>query len=238
MLRSTSYILKNAKLVENHSETKPYPTATIYRYYFDAPGLSAYEIHGLYIDPVGNIDGVMIQPNPEAHGDRVVVTLDGIAAMLAGGPHITYICEVKYYGVKDYRNFFCSIENPDQAIRAAFYLEEAERSFEAGAYFSFLLMAGAVLEALLQARLPSHRTGTLKPLIKQALKERALPDVEPYFRSQDEIFEAWNFIADARNMLHPNRLETSSIREKAMNCRAILDRTLKSVWTKPITPSL
>lgn len=231
MLRSTSYILKNGKLVYSESEPAPFPAAAVYRYYFEAPGLSAYEIHSLYIAPPGNIEGSLIQPLPEAAGDAVVITLDGVAGLFFGQSNLTYTCEVRYYGVKDYRNFFRTIEDRDQAGRAAFYLEEAERAFEAGAYFSFLLMAGAVLESILQARLPPKKMDFLKPLIERAEKEGFLPKAEPYFLSHSEIVSEWKFIADARNMLHPNRLDTDTIRERAMNCRAILDKTLKSVWT-------
>ena len=236
MLKSTSYILRNPKLQDPCSESGSYLDGASFRYVFDAPGLSAYEIHGLYVPPIGNMDGMMIQPSLEALGDKVLIALDGSFGPLIMAGHVNFACEVKYYGVKNYRNYFGNLENPEQAARGAFYLEEAERSFDASAYFSFLLMAGAVLESLLQARLPKGKKSTLNPLIDAAAARGILPEVAPYFRTREQIIEEWQRIADARNMLHPNRLDTTSIRERAMDCRSILDKTLKSVWTNPSMP--
>lgn len=231
MLKMTSYILADPELLPSSCEEGENPWADEHRYVFSAPGLSAYEVSSLSMPPIGNMDGQMIRPQLAPDGDKVIMSLGGLPGFLImNNPSARHSCEVKYFGVRDYRSFFNAIEDRDLSEKAAFFLEEADRSFEAGAYFSFLLMAGAVLEALLQWRLSSSGKDTLKPLINQIEKKGLFPAVEPYFDSKEQMLQEWRAIADARNMLHPSRLGVDSIREKAMTSRAILDKTLKSVW--------
>lgn len=232
MIKTTLYVLykKSSDIPERHpnEDVKEELCAKQKRYnYYAAPGLSAFEVQKINIGPIYRLEEGHVVENANYYNDTIVTPSSIFDDM---GQKNTVDCTVYYYGIRSYIYFFNFMKNKELAEKAAYYLEEADRSYETGAYFSFLIMAGAVLEAILDDFLSFSKKKTLGPKIEMAEETGILPETKPYFSTADDVIRKWKLIASARNMLHANNLITRDIREKATACRKALDITLKSIW--------
>ena len=114
----------------------------------NVPGLSAYAI-----------EHADLQYNGVTHavdGNDLKIAEDSIIAtsMQFSKYDSLRLC-IYYFGIKDFSLLFPQIKAAavDRAERLGLIYEEAEKTFEAGAWLSFMLMCGSIFEHLLFFRL-------------------------------------------------------------------------------------
>ncbi|TCK06126.1 hypothetical protein [Marinobacterium mangrovicola] len=198
-------------------------------YAYTVPSLPAYAIlhHALSFDLSIPIEtGIQHQPYT-IEGDKVVLSGRSIAGLsLIDRVTLT----IGYSGVRDYALLFPHIQNEKLRSRLGWFAEEAERTFDASAWMSFVLMAGAVIEGLLTVRFygdngPNrNRDGKVDfyRLIKRAGESGLLSEGE---------CENVDSVREARNTVHADRYESPFVdRKLAMDTYLVYDRLLKRRW--------
>jgi hypothetical protein len=128
---------------------------------------------------------------------------------------------IHYAGIRDYSLLFPHIEDQSSRSRLGRYAEEAEVSFESGAWLSFMMMAGAVIEGLLDECTPSS-ANTFDKMIKKA-------EVESTLSEKDALL--CHKVKYARNLIHLRRHGEAYIdRSLAMDTYVFYDELIKRHW--------
>jgi len=122
---------------------------------------------------------------------------------------------VHYHGIRDYQLLFPAVSSSDRIQRLAYYYEEAEKCFEAGAWLSFMLMCGAVFEGLLSDRVGSSDNKKFNLLITRASEQELISGAE------QQLIDT---VREYRNMVHLDNRESRYVsRADVMDTRKALD---------------
>ncbi|MFK5891778.1 MAG: hypothetical protein QM504_00995 [Pseudomonadota bacterium] len=124
-----------------------------------------------------------------------------------------------YHGIRDYQLLFPAVSSNTRIQRLAYYYEEAEKCFEAGAWLSFMMMCGAVFEGLLFDRIGSSKVKDFNPLIIKAAAEKLIATNEQSLMDK---------VREYRNVIHLNNKEDSYVsRADVMDTRKVLDTIIQ-----------
>jgi len=179
------------------------------------PILPAYAIEYAELKVPPNLDGVGKTELLEGReftisGDKVI--WPGYRAPLLGRPAAVTLI-IHCHGIRSYERLFPSVRGDDRARRLGQFYEEADKTFEEGAWLSFLLMCGAVFEGLLFDRLDEDLS--FSRLARKALDEGTVSEKE---------YNAMDRVRNLRNAVHLSRIsKVYATREEAMDTRKILD---------------
>lgn len=128
---------------------------------------------------------------------------------------------IHYAGVRDYSLLFPHIKEHSCRERLGQYAEEAELSFESGAWLSFMMMAGAVIEGLLDDCTPSSY-GQFKAIINKANEQGTISDTDAALCHQ---------VREARNLIHASKHPKEYVtRTLAMDTYVFYDALIKRHW--------
>ena len=190
----------------------------VYAGTFKVPSLPAYAAlhHNVEYDSsvMGELSGV---PHIEVIDDLVHICP---VSSLYLSSNNTGILTMSYSGIRDYALLFPHIKSEGLQQRLGQFAEEAEKAFDACAWMSFVLMAGAVIEGLLVDRFGNNKN--FKTLIQSANKAGVL-DVGDLENLQE--------VREARNRVHAERFDEPFIeRLLAMDVYVIYDRLVKRRW--------
>ncbi|MBY4678889.1 DUF4145 domain-containing protein [Marinobacterium arenosum] len=127
---------------------------------------------------------------------------------------------VHYAGIRDYSLLFPHIDTPALQQRLGQFAEEAEKAFDAGAWMSFVMMAGAVIEGLLSVQYHKRK---FHQLIDSAQDSGLLSE-----RDAQRVHD----VREARNTIHADRYQDPFVdRCLAMDIFQIYDQLIKRHWS-------
>jgi hypothetical protein len=185
------------------------------------PTLSAYAVEYGEFTPPPNVDtGHRVLHFPSDFtiaGDSLVFSSP--LSLLFGGLAPCHLV-IHYHGIRDYRLLFPEVEDPGLRGRLALFYEEAEMTFNAGAWLSFALMAGAVYEGLLLWKVGERaESDRISDLIKQAAAENVITEHERRILCVAK---------ENRHLVHAGRYHEPWVgRAGAMDMRAVMDRLIR-----------
>ncbi|WP_027858751.1 hypothetical protein [Marinobacterium jannaschii] len=186
---------------------------------FRVPTLPAYSIlhHHLELGNAVRMEDFSV-PDTEIHGD--VLRMTPIASTTHYLWEMNATLTISFSGIRDYSLFFPHVENDQLRVRLGQFAEEAEKAFEASAWMSFALMAGAVIEGLLMNQF--GRNKRFKQLIDLSVEEKVI--------SAEDLISLHE-VREARNRVHADRFQDPFVgRKLAMDVYVIYDRLLKRRW--------
>lgn len=126
---------------------------------------------------------------------------------------------IYYFGIRDYSFLFPHIKkkNPELAKRIGYFYEEAEKSFDSGAWLSYSLMCAAIFEGILFSK-HNIKSG-FNDLIEDAFKNGSI-DLSTR--------ETMHIARNNRNLVHSNKYNDKLVqRIDAMDMRTTMDRLIK-----------
>ncbi|SEQ75533.1 hypothetical protein SAMN03080615_02638 [Amphritea atlantica] len=190
------------------------PQETVFR----IPTLPAYSI----IDY--SLDG---DYSPYESGNyRAVFSLEGDSIRIQGVQNKLFRSGkdrfvIHYAGIRDYSLLFPHINESSCRVRLGQYAEEADMSFESGAWLSFMMMAGAVIEGLLDNCTPASADSFNKMIIKARQLE--------ILSEEDETL--CHKVKEARNLIHASKHPKEYVtRALAMDTYVFYDALIKRHW--------
>jgi hypothetical protein len=125
---------------------------------------------------------------------------------------------VHYHGIRDFARLFPQVPEPALRDRLGQFYEEADITFDRGAWLSFALMAGAVYEGLLGWRL-GQVNGKFSDLIHRGVKDGIITERESRILQDAQ---------ESRNLVHAGRFgEPSVTRANAMDMRMVMDTLVR-----------
>lgn len=128
---------------------------------------------------------------------------------------------IHFAGVRDFSLLFPHIDEHSYRERLGQYAEEAETSFESGAWLSFMMMAGAVIEGLLDDCTPST-FGQFNTIIDKANEQGIISDADAALCHQ---------VREARNLIHSSKHRKEYVtRTLAMDTYVFYDELIKRHW--------
>ncbi len=130
---------------------------------------------------------------------------------------------IYYHGIRDYSALFPQVKanEPERAERIGRFYEEAEVSFDAGAWMSFMLMSGAIIEHLLFHKVMNSKINSLCRLTVEA---RRLDYINNDEKSLIDEIRA------SRNVIHCDRLDEEYIsRKQAMDVRTLVEKLMLAI---------
>ena len=131
---------------------------------------------------------------------------------------------VHYAGIRDYRLLFPHIKDLSVSKRLGQYAEEAEVSFEAGIWMPFVMMAGAVIEGLLDDCTPAA-FGKFEKMIDRAQDQKILTENDALLCHR---------VRHARNLIHSRRHSEAYVdRSLAMDTYVFYHELIKRHWQQP-----
>jgi hypothetical protein len=134
---------------------------------------------------------------------------------------------IHYHGIRDYSGLFPQVSELALRRRLGEFYEEAEMTFDRGAWLSFALMAGSVYEGLLGWRL-GETNGTFSNLIQRAAKDALITEHESRILQDARA---------SRNLVHAGRFEEPAVtRLRAMDMRTVLDNLIRQFANAPDKP--
>lgn len=186
---------------------------------YRVPSLPAYAILHTQLDLGSSHLGESLQqPVCTVEGDEV--RLLPMPTMMSMGLNVPASLTVSYSGIRDHALLFPHVENLDFQTRLGEFAEEAEKAFDAAAWMSFVLMAGAVIEGLLVDRFGKNKK--FHRLIELASEKGIFTDCD---------MESLNEVRAARNRVHAERFKEEFVgRSLAMDVHVIYDRLVKHRW--------
>jgi len=126
---------------------------------------------------------------------------------------------IHYHAIRDYQLLFPGLHNQDYKPKLALMYEEAEKNFESGAWLSFVLMCGSVIEGLLFDSVGKNGLG-LCELTKRAYKRSYIDS------HQKEVID---HLKDMRNFIHTDDEKTHYVkRAEAIDSHKVLNDLIKS----------
>ncbi|MHB1140799.1 MAG: hypothetical protein ACYC1T_03430 [Sulfuricaulis sp.] len=179
------------------------------------PVLPAYAIEFAELRVYRDIDGVnqtVLQEGQgfDIDGDKVI--WHAYHPTLFGMPQ-PIILIISYHGIRSYQMLFPAVRTPERADRLAKFYEELDKTFDQGAWLSFIVMCGAVFEGLLLDRFEVEMK--FEKLVEKAYEKNVITDTE---------YQAIEKIRILRNRIHLGRAnERFPERSDAMDIRKILD---------------
>jgi hypothetical protein len=206
-MKSKIFVIERPTRIPNQSEA---PEAE-----YRLPVLPAYAIEYAELRVTSSWDGlgqtVLLEGRGlKMDGDKIIWT--SYKPGIFGEPApITLI--VNYHGIRSYELLFPTVRSSERLDRLAKFYEEADKTFEEGAWLSFLTMCGAVFEGLLFDRL--NQDFTYDELAKEALTQKVINYSE---------YMALERVRVLRNRVHIGRAdEAYPVRADAMDIRKVLD---------------
>jgi hypothetical protein len=134
---------------------------------------------------------------------------------------------IHYHGIRDFARLFPQVSETALRDRLGQFYEEADITFDRGAWLSFALMAAAVYEGLLGWRLGDPK-GNFSDLIKRGVKDGIITELESRILEDARA---------SRNLVHAGRfVEPSVTRLRAMNMRTVLDSLIRKFANAPDKP--
>lgn len=128
---------------------------------------------------------------------------------------------IHYAGIRDYSLLFPHIKEESSQVRLGQYAEEADTSFETGAWLSFMMMAGAVIEGLLDNCTPASANSFNQMIIKARQRE--------ILSEEDETL--CHKVKEARNLIHLRKSDLAYVdRTLAMDTYVFYDALIKRHW--------
>lgn len=185
---------------------------------YDIPTLPAFAILHTSLDFGSSyVSESFIRPTYEIESDRLIISpMPEFWGLRGDVPKLT----VTYSGIRNYTLLFPHVTCEGLKVRLGEFAEEAEKAFDASAWMSFVLMAGAVIEGLLVSRFGNNKK--FFKLIKLAGEAGLVTETE--LESLDEVREA-------RNRVHADQFGLPFVgRQLAMDVYVIYDRFLKRRW--------
>ncbi|WP_290697452.1 hypothetical protein [Amphritea sp.] len=194
------------------------PQFQIFDGIFKVPSLPAYAVLHHHLDYDHSVFGESAE-KPQFYIKYDVVRICRVPSLCVSF-NKTATLTVSYSGIRDYAMLFPHIKNEGLQQRLGQFAEEAEKAFDACAWMSFVLMAGAVIEGLLVGRFGNNKN--FKTLIQLANEAGVL--------GVDDL-ESIQEVREARNRVHAERFDEPFIeRLLAMDVYVIFDRLLKRRW--------
>lgn len=124
---------------------------------------------------------------------------------------------VNYIGFRDYALLFPSVSDASLKARLGQFYSELELSFDAGAWLTFMLMTGAVVEGILYSRI--GRDATFELLIDEAHQTGLLSIADK---------NLLHTVRKYRNLVHASRHADSYVaRLHAMDARVLVERLIR-----------
>ena len=184
-------------------------------YTFTIPILPALSI--VYIQfPGFNASSYSLSEDFMIDGKTISIVLDNI---YENGLDII----INYNGVRDYSLLFPWVGNVKLRERLGQFYEEAEKSFESGAWLSFALMCGAVFEGALYARNVSGKNYYKR--ICNAAENQIISERTRKIMNEVKDFRNYVHVDEDRNGV--SRYELPYVtRTNAMDIRSVLDEII------------
>ena len=185
------------------------------------PTLSAFAIEYAEFTPPRDLDyGYHVFHSGadfDVSGERI--TFDSGFSLKFGGFESSRLV-IHYHGIRDHGLLFPQVSEPGLKMRLGSFYEEADASFESGAWLSFALMSAAVYEGLLAWKLQAFDV-TLAKLIESAHAEGIIDD-----RERSILQNA----REHRNLVHASRYDEPWVeRAAAMDMRTTLDSLIRKL---------
>jgi len=140
---------------------------------FEVPTLPAYSIINHTIDGTSvNVDAGTFALESEVVGS--CVKIPGVDRFKSTFFPSVPVLTIYHFGVRDYSLLFPSIKNDELRIRVGCFMEEADKTFEQGAWLSFVVMACGVFEGVLADIVGDHKS-TFGKILK-AVEEKGFLD--------------------------------------------------------------
>ena len=187
----------------------------------DVPTLSAYAVEYAEFTPPRDVDsGYHVFHSGtdfEIRGEKIVLK-SGFSLKFGGFPYCRLV--IHFHGIRDYGLLFPKMSEPELKARLGAFYQEADATFESGAWLSFALMSAAIYEGLLGWKL--HAThDTFAELIKAAHAQGVIDA-----RERDILSKA----RDLRNIVHASRYREPWVeRALAMDMRTTLDGLIRKL---------
>lgn len=164
------------------------------------------------MDNSRHVDVGYVKPVYQLQGSNVIVASHVYDHIQKPSGTLT----VYHAGIRDYRLLFPHIDNLELVARLADFAEEADKAFESQAWFSYVVMAGAVVEGLLWYH---FKKPNFNWMINLARKNELL--------SASEV-DLVNEVREARNLIHAEKFQTVIPgRQLALDISVTYDRLIK-----------
>ncbi|MGG3651923.1 DUF4145 domain-containing protein [Bacillus pseudomycoides] len=127
---------------------------------------------------------------------------------------------VHYHGIRDYGLLFPQVTKERLKRDLGLFYEEAEKSFDNGAWLSFALMCGAVFEGMLYDKLGyPKKENSFVAMTNEAFDNKIIN------KQQKDILD---YVRGLRNRIHCNKFNSPYVsRTDAMDMKSLLDRLIK-----------
>ena len=134
-----------------------------------------------------------------------------------------YRLVIHYHGIRDYGLLFPHVQEQVLRVRLGKYYEEAESTFDNGAWLSFALMCGALYEGLLFAHF--GKDASFSDMIDKAASETII---------DEGTAKIMHVTRDLRNLVHASKATDPFVsRLQAMDMRKVMDRLIQQAWQWP-----
>jgi len=214
-MKTTVFTLINPSFDETESVYGP--RETIYK----VPTLAAYSIIDHSLDSEGYSPYESADHRPSYGLEADTIRVQGVKNSLFRTEHDRLV--IHYAGIRDYSLLFPHIKEESSQERLGQYAEEADASFETGAWLSFMMMAGAVIEGLLDNCTPASADSFNKMIIKARQRE--------ILSEEDETL--CHKVKEARNLIHLRKSHLAYVdRTLAMDTYVFYDALIKRHWDK------
>lgn len=194
---------------------------------FPIPTLKAYAIGYSEF----KVKGGLSEHKEMVEGQDYTLTEDGLVWRTAFAPTFLHFKKeppnanveyhrlvIHYHGIRDYSLLFPHIASRELQRRLGQFYEEAEVSFENGAWLAFALMAGAIYEGML-FHYDGCKEDNFAKLISLGKENKILDEFSAGIMTRTR---------ELRNLVHPGRANEPFVtRADAMDMRKVLDRLIK-----------
>lgn len=186
------------------------------------PTLSAYGVEWAEFTPPPHVDvgyrSLRSEVDFKIEGDLIEFASPVVCSLMGGLGNSVLV--VHYHGIRDYEALFPQIAELRLRTRLGRFYEEAEITFENGAWLSFTLMAAAVYEGLLGWRLRA-RNQTFAQLIECSLSQQIIDQHEERILTSAR---------ESRNLVHAARFADPAVtRTSAMDMRTVMDGLIRKL---------
>lgn len=185
------------------------------------PTLSAYAVEYAEFTPARDVDSGYHLHHSGADfelEEENIVFASGFSLKFGGIESCRLV--IHFHGIRDHALLFPQVTEAQLKVRLGAYYQEADTTFEKGAWLSFALMSAAIYEGLLAWKL-GRAADKFAALIETA-RARGILDTNEYKILQQA--------REHRNLIHASRYEEPWVeRASAMDMRTTLDGLIRKL---------
>ena len=187
----------------------------------DVPTLSAYAVEYAEFTPPRDVDfGYHVFHSGAGFDlrDGKIIFNSGFSLKFGGFEYCRLV--VHFHGIRDYALLFSRVSEPELKVRLGAFYQEADATFENGAWLSFALMSAAIYEGLLAWKLGASDDKFAR-LIETAHARGVIDS-----REHGTLHKA----RELRNLVHASRYQETWVeRAVAMDLRSTLDGLIRKL---------